>query len=51
MPNYSLKHARSGSDSLYSLGFSNGWSTSPLRTVAILPRSDFHKLSRAEGPK
>jgi hypothetical protein len=30
-----------------SLDFSNVVTTSPLRTVAILPRSDFHEISRA----
>jgi hypothetical protein len=28
-----------------------GYSTSPLRALAILPLSDFHEVSRAEGPK
>ena len=31
------------------LDFSNVRSTSPLRTVPILPLSDFHEVSRAEG--
>ena len=33
------------------LDFSNVRSTSPLRTVPILPLSGFHEVSRAEGPK
>src|SRR5712664_3757223 len=32
-----------------SLDFSNVVTTSPLRTVAILPRSDFHEISRARS--
>src|SRR5438034_8260656 len=34
-----------------SVDFSNVASTSPLRTVAILPLRNFHKISRAAGPK
>jgi hypothetical protein len=34
-----------------SFAFSNVASTSPLQTVAILPLSDFHQISRAAGPK
>ena len=34
-----------------SFEFSNVTSTSPLRTVAILPPIDFHELARAAGPK
>src|ERR1700751_681271 len=50
-PNYSLKHARSGSDKCSA-------STSPLesrprhpRAAAILTRAHFHKVSRAAGPQ
>src|SRR6266850_6424370 len=35
----------------HSLDFSNVGSISPLRAVAIFPPSDFHKFSRAGGPK
>ena len=51
MPSYPLKHARSGSDSLTALTSPMQESTSPLQTVAILPRSHFHEISRAAGPK
>src|SRR6267154_1897085 len=50
-PNYSLKHARSGSDRWTVSKSPLINATSPLRAVAILPLSDFHKVSRAEGPK
>jgi hypothetical protein len=33
------------------LNLSTVIATSPLRTVAIAPRTDFHKVSRAAGPK
>jgi hypothetical protein len=33
------------------LEFSNVGPTSPRQAVAILPRSDFHELLRAVGPK
>src|SRR5229473_856428 len=36
---------------LHGLNFSTVTSTSPLRAVAILPRNDFHEVSRAAGPK
>src|SRR5882762_2460869 len=45
-PNYSLKHARPGSDRWTASNFPLISSTSPLQTVAILPLSDFHR-----GPK
>src|SRR5205809_763105 len=47
----SLKHARSGSDRWTVSNSPLINATSPLRAVAILPLSDFHKVSRAEGPK
>src|SRR5438132_873311 len=50
-PNYSLKHARSGSDTYTASTSSTVASTSPLQAVAILPLSDFHEISRAAGPK
>src|SRR6266480_3308530 len=50
-PNDSLKHARSGSDRWTVSNSPLINATSPLRAVAILPLSDFHKVSRAEGPK
>src|SRR5213078_1329158 len=49
--NYSLKHARSGSDTYTASTSSTVASTSPLQAVAILPLSDFHEISRAAGPK
>src|SRR6266481_1008151 len=39
---YSLKHARSGSDTYTASTSSTVASTSPLQAVAILPLSDFH---------
>src|SRR5882724_8385801 len=50
-PNYSLEHARPGSDRWTASNSPLICSTSPLQTVAILSLSDFHKISRAEGPK
>src|SRR6266480_3314822 len=50
-PNDSLKHARSGSDRWTVSNSPLINATSPLRAVAILPLSDFHKVSRAEGPR
>src|SRR5437899_9420841 len=49
--NYSLKHARSGSDRWTVSNSPLINATSPLLTATILPLSDFHKISRAEGPK
>src|SRR5208282_6805163 len=46
-PNYSLKHARSGSDRWTASNSPLINSTSPLLTVSIIPLSDFHELSRA----
>jgi hypothetical protein len=51
MPNYSLKHARSGSDRWTASSSPLINSTSPLLTGAIVSLSDFHKVSRAAGPK
>ena len=52
MPNYSLNHARSGSDSL-SASISPMWfrprRSGPLRSY-LLPLGDFHELSRAARP-
>src|SRR2546430_4796664 len=50
-PNYSLKHAHSGSDNLTASTSSTVYSTSPLRASAILTQHDFHELSRAPGPQ
>src|SRR5215469_6306030 len=50
-PNYSLKHARSGSDRWTASNPPLISSTSPLQTVAMLPPRNFHKVSRAAGPK
>ena len=47
----SLKHARSGSDRWTVSNSPLINATSPLLTATILPLSDFHKISRAEGPK
>src|ERR1700704_55226 len=47
-PNYSLKHARPGSDRWTASNFPLISSTSPLQTVAILPLSGFIKF---RGPK
>src|ERR1700745_963356 len=49
--NESLKHARSGSDRWTVSNSPLINAPSPLRAVAILPVSDFHKVSRAEGPQ
>src|SRR3974390_1101065 len=44
-PNYSLKHARSGSDRWTVSNSPLINATSPLLTATILPLSDFHKIS------
>ncbi len=49
-PNYSLNHARSGSDTYTASTSSTVHSTSPLRARAILTLYDFHEISRAAGP-